>query len=86
MISPRRFRWSLVGARVLALLAGTLLVERGKWAGFGGFLAGLPAGLKTGGYRRTYLAHWVLPFLLVYAAMLCGSIFFGLRRLRKGVR
>jgi len=86
MISPRRFRWLLVGAWALALVAGAVLVHRGEWAQFGGFLAGLPAGWKTGGYRRTYLAHWVLPMLLVYAAMLCGSIFFGLRRLRKGVR
>ena len=86
MISARSFRLLLLLAWTFALLAGAALVRRGEWAQFGSFLAGLPASWKAGGPRRLYLAHWVLPMLLAYAAMLCGGIFFGLRRLRKGAR
>jgi hypothetical protein len=86
MISPRRFRLLLLVVWGFALLAGAGLVSRGEWAQFGSFLAGLPASWKAGGPRRVYLAHWVLPMLLVYLVMLSGGIFFGLRRLRRGAR
>jgi len=86
MILRHRFRLLLLVLWGIALLAGAGLVRRGEWAQFGGFLAGLPASWKAGGPRRVYLAHWVLPMLTAYVLLLCGSIFFGLRRLRKGAR
>ena len=84
MTSASRFRLLLFAGWVAALAAGVVFAVRGEWTGFGAFVAGLPAGLKVGGYRRAYLAHWVLPGLGVYVIVLCGGIFFGLRRLRKG--
>ena len=86
MISARQYRMLLLAALVAASSAVAVLAVRGEWSQFGSFFAGLPAAWKTPGPRRMYLARWVLPMAGVYAVVLCGSIFFGLRRLRKGAR
>lgn len=86
MISARQYRMLLLGALVMASSAAAVLAVRGEWAQFGIFFAGLPAVWKTPGPRRMYLSRWVLPMVGVYAVVLCGSIFLGLRRVRKGAR
>lgn len=86
MISAHRFRLLLFVAWAAALGVAIAFVVRGDWAQFGGFLAGLPAGWKSGGFRRAYLQRWILPASAAYVLLLCGSIFLGVRRLRKGAR
>ena len=86
MTAARRFRLLLLAAWAAALACAIAFAVRGDWTRFGGFVAGLPAAWKSGGYRRAYLAHWIPPALIAYVFLLCGSIFFGLRRLRKGAR
>jgi hypothetical protein len=86
MNSARLFRILLVAGWVLAFAAGAFFVVTGQWTQFGAFVAGLPAGWKAPGFRRAYLAHWLLPALAAYVILLCGSIFLGLRRMRKGAR
>lgn len=86
MNSAAGFRLLLLAGWVAALAAGAVFVVRGEWAQFGSFVAASLAGWRTGGYRQAYLAHWVWPVLGVYVIVLCGGIFFGLRRLRKGAQ
>ena len=86
MIPSRHVYWVLAGIWTLALVAAAIGMRDSGWAQFGSFLAESIRGWKTGSYRRLYLAHWVLPMLLAYTLMLCGGIFLGLRRLRKGAR
>ncbi len=86
------FRRSRIQCWLMALLcAGTSAVSvwlayRGEWSRFGAFLAGLPSVWKSPGYRSAYLSHWALPLFLSYAIVLCGSIFLGLRRLKRDAR
>jgi hypothetical protein len=86
MNSAAWFRWLLLFGLAAALAAGAVLAVRGEWAQFGASVWALPAGWKQGGYRRAYLEHWILPALGAYVIVLCGGIFFGLRRLRSGAR
>lgn len=86
MISGRHYRMLLLAALIAASSAAVMLAARGEWAQFGSFFTGLPAAWKTPGPRREYMVRWILPMVGVYAVLLCGSIFLGLRRLRKGAR
>ena len=73
-------------ALAAAVAASAILAARGEWAGFGGWLAGLPAGWKAWGYRWAFLSRWVPWMALAYALALSGGIFLGLRRVRRGGR
>jgi hypothetical protein len=89
MTASRRNRLRLL---LLAAAGGTALAVcvffawQGQWVQFGGFVASLAAIRKAPGRRWSYISHWVLPLSLSYGIVLCGSIFWGLRRLRKGAR
>jgi hypothetical protein len=90
MNPPRRsrLRFSLTVAACLtacvAACIAALLLDRGEWRQLGGVLGGLPFAAKSPGYRWAYLSRWAIPLFLSYLAVLCGGVFWGLRRLRKG--
>lgn len=66
------------------MTACVFLMVRGQWTEFGRFVMGLPGNWRNPGYRRAYVSHWIVPLAMAYIVVLCGSIFWGLRRLRRG--
>jgi len=83
----RRIRlYLLVVACATAWALCALIVYRGEWTDFVRFVATLPAGQKVPGLRWAWVSRWIVPTALTYGIVLCGSIFLGLRRLRKGAR
>ena len=78
-----RFSLTVLGCAA-ALTASAFLIRRGEWSQFGSIFAMLSAGWRSPGYRWAFLSRWLLPLLLAYLIVLCGGVFFGLRRRKRG--
>ena len=78
-----RFPLMVLGCAA-ASTATAFLIHWGEWSQFGGIFAVLSSGWRSPGYRWTFLSRWILPLFLAYLIVLCGGIFFGLRRRKRG--